>query len=273
MTLPVAERIVDLVRGDDNIQVVDLTGGAPELNPHFRYLVEALAGEGRRVIDRCNLTVLLEPGQEDTPAFLAAHRVEVVASLPCYTAKNTDAQRGSGVFGASIEGLRRLCAVGYGRPDGELPLTLVYNPGGAFLPGPAAALEGDYRDRLAREFGIEFTNLVTMVNMPIRRFADRLRQEGGFERYMESLRISFNPRTVNDLMCRHLVSVAHDGRIYDCDFNLAMDLRAVDPGTGGPVTVFDIDSFSSLVGADVATGDHCLGCTAGSGSSCFGALD
>ncbi|RMH38573.1 MAG: radical SAM/Cys-rich domain protein [Deltaproteobacteria bacterium] len=268
MSRDVAARVLDLVAADPAVATVDITGGAPELNPQFRWIVERATALGRHVIDRCNLTVLLEPGQEDLAAFLARHRVHVIASLPCYTADNVDRQRGRGVFERSIAGLRRLNELGYGRSDGELQLDLVYNPLGPTLPPPQDALERDYKRRLAAEHGVAFDRLLALTNLPIRRFADDLARRGESDRYLQLLIDHFNPDAVPHVMCRTLVSVSYDGQIYDCDFNQMVDL----PAGGRPRTVWDIDALAELAGAPIATADHCFGCTAGAGSSCGGAL-
>jgi radical SAM/Cys-rich protein len=225
---------------------------------------------GRRVIDRCNLTIFFEPGYEDLPEFLAANEVDVVASLPCYTAANVDQQRGRGVFDGSIRALTRLNDLGYGRPGSPLRLDLVYNPLGASLPPPQARLEAQYREELRRLFGIEFHQLLTITNMPIRRFARTLERTGQSATYMSLLVNHFNPGTVDGLMCRSLVSVGFDGRLYDCDFNqmLGMPIGA----RARARTIWDLDDIDALVGAPIATGPHCFGCTAGAGSSCSGAL-
>jgi radical SAM/Cys-rich protein len=261
------ERVAMLLEQSPSITTLDLTGGAPELHPDFRWLVEQARGLGRRVIDRCNLTVLLEPGQEDTPDFLAEQGVDVIASLPCYGPDNVEAQRGRGVFDGSIEALRRLNALGYGR-GGAGRLDLVYNPVGPTLPPPQAELERAYRAALRDAFEIEFDALLTITNMPIQRFAHALLRDGELEAYMDLLVRAFNPTTVEALMCRHLVSVDHEGRIFDCDFNLALGLAS----GAGAKSIFDVERLDALEGAPVATGGHCFGCTAGAGSSCGGAL-
>jgi len=251
------------------IETLDITGGAPELNPHFRHLVREARAAGIRVIDRCNLTVLNEPGFEDLAAFLAAERVEVTASLPCYTEDNVDKQRGRGVFDGSIRALQRLNALGYGRPGSDLRLDLVYNPLGAFLPGPEAELAVRYRDELGSRFGIEFHDLYTLTNMPISRFAEQLRRTGEAERYMGLLVNHFNPATVDGLMCRHLVSVGWDGALYDCDFNQMLELPI---GAAGARSIWELDDVRTLADEAIVTGPHCFGCTAGAGSSCGGSL-
>jgi len=261
-----AQRVLELLEKSPQLATLDLTGGAPELNPHFRSLVRGARALGRRVIDRCNLTVLFEPGQEDTAAFLAAEGVEIVASLPCYTPVNVDAQRGKRVHERSIAALRELNALGYAQPGSALELALVYNPLGAFLPAPQTQLEADYRRELGA-LGIRFDRLLTITNMPIRRFARDLARSGKHEAYQALLVNHFNAATVPALMCRSTLSVAWDGSLYDCDFNqaLALPLR-------GPRTLFELDDVRELSGVAVATAAHCFGCTAGAGSSCGGAL-
>lgn len=268
----VARRIVSLVENSPYVEVVDITGGAPELNPQFTWLVKAIRNAGRRVIDRCNLTVLTETGMEQTAAFLARHRVEIVASLPCYTKENVDSQRGQGVFEKSIAALRQLNQKGYGLPQSDLYLDLVYNPGGAFLPGPQKALEEDYKDELAKNYNIRFNRLLTMVNMPICRFAEVLKETGEQEAYMNLLYESFNPSTVSRLMCRNLISVSWDGKLYDCDFNQMLELPVKQNRGRTDFSIFDIQCLEELEGRPIATNSHCFGCTAGSGSSCQGSL-
>jgi radical SAM/Cys-rich protein len=269
MSEAVAARIVTLLERHPSIELVDVTGGAPELAPCFRGLVSHARRLGRRVIDRCNLTVLLEAGQEDLADFLAAHGVEIVASLPCYGPENVNAQRGPGVFEKSIEALRVLNGLGYGAPGSVLRLDLVYNPVGAHLPPPQAQLEADYRDQLSARFGVVFHHLLTITNMPINRFAEQLARAGDAGRYMALLVSHFNPATVDGLMCRTLVSVGYDGRLYDCDFNQMLELPL---GARSWRTIWDVDDLTALAGARVATGPHCFGCTAGAGSSCAGVL-
>ncbi len=294
------------------LPVVDLTGGAPEMMPGFRDLIARLRATAgvETIIDRCNLTILLHPGYEDLPEFLARHRVELVASMPCYSAENVNAQRGEGVFDASIRALQRLNAVGYGlQPD--LPLHLVYNPGGARLPGPQEELEADYKRELRTHFGIEFNRLYTITNLPIARFSSWLRHHGKYEEYLQLLLASFNPATVAGLMCRDTISVSWTGEVFDCDFNqmIALPLcaagarpiselavvggvpppremssppgRAVraprPPGShrqlaDAPRHLWDLDP-KTLAGQPIATAPHCLGCTAGAGSSCGGAIE
>jgi len=263
-----ADRILTVLRSSPGVSTLDLTGGAPELNPQFRHLVRGARTLGLQVIDRCNLTVLLIPGQEDTANFLAQHEVKIVASLPCYTEKTVDQQRGRNVFERSIEVLRMLGRLGYGRSGSRLGLDLVFNPPGATLPPHQAELEAKYRLELRERFGIEFHRLVAITNMPIRRFAHTLEREGKMEAYLSLLVNHFNPETVPELMCRSLVSVGYDGRLHDCDFNQMLDL----PLGGRTRSIWDVGDLSKLEGDSVATSTHCFGCTAGAGSSCGGAL-
>ncbi len=271
MTRATAERVLALLAHSPGVDTLDLTGGAPELNENFRALVEGARASGRRVIVRCNLTVIFEPGMEWLAGFYRDQGVDLVCSLPCYTAENTDRQRGAGVFHKSIQALRLLNSLGFGRPGGALRLDLVYNPVGAFLPPAQAELEARYRAELGDAYGIEFDHLLTITNMPIRRFADQLRRLGAEREYMGLLVNHFNPVTVDRLMCRELVSVSYDGGLYDCDFNqmLAMPMRDAD---GARLTIWDIDDVGAVHGLKIATASHCFGCTAGSGSSCGGAL-
>jgi len=272
MSGAVAERVVALLAANPGITTVDLTGGAPELNPHFRRLVGEARRLGRTVVDRCNLTILLEPGQEDLAEFLAAHGVAVTASFPCYTADNVERQRGHGVFDKSIRALQRLNALGYARPDTALRLDLVYNPVGAFLPPAQAELEARYRAELQRAFGVTFDHLLTITNMPIKRFAEMLVRAGAEEAYLGLLVNHFNPSTVDGLMCRTLVSVGWDGRLHDCDFNQMLEIPLAGPRAGAPRTVWDVEDLRPLGGLPIGTARHCFGCTAGAGSSCGGAL-
>jgi radical SAM/Cys-rich protein len=248
-------------------QLIDLTGGAPELNRHFRRFVDALRQDGHPVQVRTNLTLLLEPGLREIPGFFRDHQVQLVASLPCYLEENVRAQRGERVYEKSIEAIRGLNALGYGlEPD--LPLNLVYNPGGPFLPPPQSALEEDYRRELRSRFGIVFTRLFTITNMPLGRFRAELSRQNQEQNYLHLLRESFNQQTVAGLMCRHQISVGWDGTLYDCDFNLALGLPV---NHGAPD---HIQSFrpADLMKRRIVTGEHCFACTAGSGSSCGGAL-
>jgi radical SAM/Cys-rich protein len=268
----VAERVVELIAANPGVEVVDLTGGAPELNPSFRWLVAEARRLGREVIDRCNLTILFEPGMQDLGEFLAEHQVHVVASLPCYQAANVEKQRGRGVFDKSIEALGMLNELGYGRPGSALELDLVYNPVGAFLPPAQEQLETKYRVELGHLFGVEFHRLLTITNMPIKRFAHLLERTGQYQAYMSLLVNHFNPDTVPELMCRSLLSVGWDGRLYDCDFNQMLEIELGAARATSMRTVWDVTSLDELAGRRIATGSHCFGCTAGSGSSCAGAL-
>ncbi len=249
------------------LQTLDLTGGAPELNPHFRYLVRQARAMGVRVIDRCNLTVLLAPGQEDLATFLAEQQVEISASLPCYLPDNVDAQRGKGVYSASIQALHRLNALGYGD---ALVLNLVYNPVEAVLPPPQQALEAQYRSELEQRFGIRFNNLFTITNMPISRFGAVLLAQGQYVQYMNLLRDNFSHATMETLMCRRLLSVDWQGYVYDCDFNQMLDLPLLTSDRRRHIS--DLLPALAAEGNPIITGEHCYGCTAGQGSSCGGAL-
>lgn len=264
MTRETVDRIISWLAATD-IPTVDLTGGAPEMLPDFRHLITCLRQLDRRIIDRCNLTILLEPGYEDVAEFLAANQVEIVASMPCYSPENVNAQRGDGVFDASIKALQQLNALGYGT---RLPLDLVYNPLGANLPGPQAELEADYKRELSGHFGILFHHLFTITNLPVSRFASYLRHNGQYESYMELLVQAFNPATVAGLMCRNTISVGWQGEVYDCDFNQQLGLQWKN---GKPLFLWDIDA-ATLDNRAIATGGHCFGCTAGAGSSCGGAV-
>jgi len=266
MSRETAEQCVNALAKTD-IPTVDITGGAPELNPQFRWLVEQVRGLGRQVIDRCNLSVLLLPSQADLVEFLADHRVEIIASLPSYRAGQTDAQRGGGVFEKSVEALRLLNRFGYGRPDSGHTLNLVYNPVGAFLPPKQDAIEAQFKKELRIHHGIEFNRLYTITNMPISRFLQFLADSGNLEAYMEKLVASFNPSAVDGLMCRYTLSVGWDGRLYDCDFNQMIELGTE---AGTPQTIFEAD-VAALTSRPIAVGPHCFGCTAGAGSSCGGA--
>jgi radical SAM/Cys-rich protein len=253
------------------VTALDVTGGAPELNPHFRELVRHARELGVRVIDRCNLTILSEPGQEDLAAFLAAHGVEVTASLPCYSPTNVDRQRGDGVFERSIAGLRQLNALGYGDPDRGLVLNLVYNPQGPSLPPAQGALEADYKRELLVHFGIRFDHLFALTNMPIQRFGSTLVSKGTFGAYMKLLRDSYREDNLDTVMCRSLLSVDWQGFLYDCDFNQMLGLRAEWAGRTRP-HLRDL-LRQDPTGTGIRVADHCYGCTAGQGSSCGGALD
>jgi radical SAM/Cys-rich protein len=269
ITRETLDRIIDWFEASP-LTTLDLTGGAPEMIPDFRYLVERVTAmrPKRKIMDRCNLTILLEAGFEDVPELLASHEVEIVASMPCYSAKNVNAQRGDGVFDASITALQRLNRLGYGT-DPRLPLHLVYNPFGDFLPGDQAELEADYHRELQAHFGITFNQLFTITNMPIARFASWLRHEGKYESYLALLVDAFNPRAVEGLMCRNTINVGWRGEVYDCDFNQQLNLQV--RSGAGPLFLWDVD-LPEFDATPILTGTHCFGCTAGAGSSCGGAL-
>jgi len=253
------------------LRTLDLTGGAPELNPHFRRLVLAARELGIEVIDRCNLTVLFEPGQQQTAGFLAENMVKVVASMPCYLKDNVDAQRGGGVFEHSLRALQLLNAHGYGIPGSGLELELVYNPQGATLPPPQQALECTYREHLDRHYGIVFTRLLTLTNMPINRFGSTLVSRGEFGRYLQLLKQAYQDSNLPAVMCRSLLSIDWQGYVYDCDFNQMLGLPA--QLDGRPRTHISALDADSLEGCHIRVADHCYACTAGQGSSCGGALE
>ncbi len=265
MTRQTAEQCLDVLR-QTSIPTLDLTGGAPEMNPNFRWLVEQARTLGRQVIDRCNLTILQASGFTDLPQFLAEHAVEVVASLPCYLEENTDRQRGSGVYQKSVAALRRLNELGYGMPGSGLVLTLVFNPGGPSLPPPQQVLEAAYRRELRARHDIEFSRLFTITNLPISRFLDDLLQSGNYEQYLQKLIEAFNPLAVNEVMCRTTLSVDWTGRLYDCDFNQMLELPVA---ANVPEHVGNFD-WARLAERTIVTGRHCFGCTAGAGSGCQG---
>ncbi|ACL72156.1 radical SAM domain-containing protein [Thioalkalivibrio sulfidiphilus HL-EbGr7] len=260
--------VLDYLRAS-GAKTLDLTGGAPEMNPHFRDLVREARRLGVKVMDRCNLTILEQPGQDDLAAFLAEHRVEVVASLPCYLEQNVDAQRGDGVFQASIRGLQQLNARGYGQPGSGLVLDLVFNPQGPSLPPPQGPLEADYKRHLGEQYGVVFNQLFTIANMPIHRFGKQLRKEGRLEAYLDLLKGAHRDENLAAVMCRSLISVDWQGYVHDCDFNQMLRM----PLGGGTArnhlrALMEVD----LEGREIAVADHCFGCTAGQGSSCGGAL-
>ncbi len=255
------------------VETLDLTGGAPELNLHFRRLVQAARRLGVHVIDRCNLTILFEPGHEDLADFLAAHDVEVIASMPCYSLERVDRQRGEGVFDKSVTGLRQLNALGYGRPGSGRVLNLVYNPQGASLPPEQTQLEADYRRELGTHFGIEFNALFVLANMPIQRFGSTLVSKGQFQSYMALLKGSFKAENMASVMCNSLVSVDWRGFLYDCDFNQMLGLPLPPDQSSGSERSHMRDLLNQdPAGRAVRVADHCYGCTAGQGSSCAGAL-
>lgn len=266
MSLETIEKILQWA-ATTNIKKVDLTGGAPELNPNFRTFVDSLIELGISITSRCNITVLFEPGQQDLASWYSDRNIRLVCSLPCYTQDNVDKQRGKGVFDKSIAGLQLLNQHGYGA-DSELTLDLVYNPSGAFLPADQKKLEREYKQRLQQDYDICFNNLLTITNLPINRFAHALKRDGQYDQYIDLLISGFNPNTIDGLMCRHLISVDWLGRIYDCDFNQMLDL----PMANKPIQyLWDVNP-TNIEGADIAVDDHCYGCTAGSGSSCSGSL-
>ena len=266
------DRIIDWLARTD-VPTVDLTGGAPEMIPDFRYFIEQVKSllPHRHIIDRCNLTILLERGYEDLAAFLARNEVEIVASMPCYTPENVNAQRGEGVFEGSIAALQVLNSLGYGI-DPDLLLHLIYNPVGAFLPPSQNELEADYKRELKKHFGIVFNNLYTLTNLPVGRFASYLWHNNKLDEYMELLIQAFNPATIDGLMCRNTVSVGWRGEVYDCDFNQQLGMQwSRCNGGNKPMFLWDVDP-DSLQDRQIMTGDHCFGCTAGAGSSCGGAI-
>jgi radical SAM/Cys-rich protein len=268
MTRATIDRIIDWLAKTE-IRTVDLTGGAPEMIPDFCYFVERAKAlqPSRHIIDRCNLTILLEPGYENLAEFLAERKVEIIASMPCYSPENVNAQRGEGVFEGSIAALQLLNSLGYGiHPD--LPLHLIYNPVGAFLPASQAKLEADYKREFKEHFGIVFNKLYTLTNLPVGRFAAYLRHNNKLEQYMNLLIEAFNPATIDGLMCRNTISVGWCGEVYDCDFNQQLDMQWKN---GHEMFLWDVDP-GKIENREIMTGDHCFGCTAGAGSSCGGAL-
>lgn len=272
MTGETVDRILEWYEGTD-IPTLDLTGGTPEMIPDFRRLVSTVRSfdQPRRVMDRLNATIISEPGYEWVPEFLAEHKVEIVASMPCYEPENVNQQRGDGVFDRSIEAFQKLNELGYGR-DPELVLNFVYNPNGAFLPPDQEELEADYKREMKEHFGIEFNALYCIANMPIARFASYLKRNDEFQPYMNLLRRSFNPATVDGLMCRNTINTSWEGDVYDCDFNQMMKLPLADDLHGEKMLkVWDID-LDAFRDQPIRTGNHCFGCTAGSGSSCGGAI-
>ncbi|MEA3276848.1 MAG: arsenosugar biosynthesis radical SAM (seleno)protein ArsS [Pseudomonadota bacterium] len=269
MSPDTVEAVLSLLRRH-RVSTLDLTGGAPELNPSFRRLVGEARRLGVHVMDRCNLTILEEPGKEDLAPFLAERRVEVVASLPCYLEENVDGQRGKGVFEASIRGLHRLNALGYGDAQTGLVLNLVYNPLGARLPPPQCVLEADYKRELGERYGVRFNSLLTLTNMPIRRFGSMLQSQGRFGEYLDLLKSAYRDENLDVVMCRGLVSVDWQGYLYDCDFNQMLDLP-LKSGQGRRMHVADL-AGEHLEGRPIRVGEHCYGCTAGQGSGCGGAL-
>ena len=267
MTAETVNRVMQVLADSPTVKVLDITGGAPELNPNFRRLCSYARELGIEVYDRCNLTILFEPGQEDTAEFFAEQGITVIASLPCYTADNVEQQRGKGVFDKSIAALHQLNGLGYGKAGTDLILNLVYNPVGTHLPPPQAQLEEDYRKQLTEQLGIEFNALFTITNMPIKRYRHFLEREHAFTKYMQLLLDNFNSQTTADVMCTDMLSVGFDGQLYDCDFNQMLEI----PLNGQRLTLWDIDSLADIP-VSIAVDNHCYGCTAGAGSSCGGAL-
>lgn len=262
------DRLIDLMCRLPGLKTIDLTGGAPEMNPHFKKLVLAASSLNVDVIDRCNLTIFFEKGFVDIPQFLKEQNVHIIASLPCYTRENVDKQRGSGVFDKSVTALKMLNSLGYGIEGTKLKLDLVYNPGGAYLSGAQDKLELDYKRELKHLFNLEFNQLYTITNMPIKRFLEDLNRQGKYQEYMDLLANHFNPHAASAVMCRSLVSIGWDGQIYDCDFNQMLEI----PLNFKKLSVWDIESLEELREKNIATADHCYGCTAGAGSSCGGTL-
>jgi radical SAM/Cys-rich protein len=268
MTYETARQVIDFLARSE-VRTLDITGGAPEMNPQFRTLVQEARKLDKQVIDRCNLTILLANGFTDLPEFLAEHHVRVVASLPCYLEENCDAQRGNGVFVKSIEAIRRLNGLGYAQPNSNLQLDLVYNPTGLGLPPEQEKLEASYKSELDTRNGIQFNNLLTITNMPVSRFLDDLLRRGKYEEYLERLVQSFNPNTIDNLMCRSLLSVDWNGFIYDCDFNQMLDLAITEGEDRVHISQLMDDLLTDRA---IRTANHCFGCTAGCGSSCGGRL-
>ncbi|MDN5203750.1 arsenosugar biosynthesis radical SAM protein ArsS [Fulvivirgaceae bacterium BMA10] len=266
MTRETMQQCLEVLK-DSSFDIVDLTGGAPEMNPHFRWFVEEIRKLGKHVMVRCNLTIILaNPKYNDLPEFFRKHKIEVVSSLPFYNPDRTDRQRGKGVFSKSVEALKMLNRVGYGKEGTGLILNLVYNPSGAFLPASQQQLESDFKRVLKKDHDIEFNNLFAITNLPISRFLDYLIKSDNYENYMEKLANAFNPSAAMGVMCRNTLSIGWDGYIFDCDFNQMLDLK-VDAPTSQHISNFDTDE---LLNRNIVTGNHCYGCTAGAGSSCGG---
>lgn len=262
------ERCLEIIKAT-GVSTVDITGGAPEMNPHFRWFVEECTKAGTQVIDRCNLTILMAHEKyADMPEFLAKNKVQVVSSLPYFNKSRTDSQRGDGVFEDSIAALKKLNSVGYGMPGTGLVLDLVFNPSGAFLPGDQASLEAEFKRQLARKYDIQFNNLFAITNLPISRFLDYLLESGNYESYMTELVEAYNPMTLDGLMCRNTISVSWDGYLYDCDFNQMLDLKV-----NNKVKHIDDFDLEELMNRDIVINQHCYGCTAGAGSSCGGTIE
>lgn len=270
MDKPTIDLVLEFLQ-HSGAQTIDMTGGAPEMNTHFKYLVSRASKMGVQVIDRCNLTILEEPGYEDMAGFLAENKVDIVASLPCYLEDNVDEQRGDGVFQASLAGLKQLNDLGYGQSNSGLTLNLVYNPVGAFLPPDQAGLESTYKTQLKSRYDIEFNNLYTITNMPIARFGSTLVEKGELGHYMNLLKDNYNPSSLPEVMCRSTISVSYQGYVYDCDFNQMLNIP-FGAGDSQLTHLSDIHA-AHLNNKNISIADHCYGCTAGQGSSCGGALD
>jgi radical SAM/Cys-rich protein len=268
MTEKTIDRLIELMSQSPGLKTIDITGGAPEMNPYFKKLVIAARSMSLEVIDRCNLTVFYESGFEGLPNFLKEQNVHIVASMPCYTKENVDKQRGRGVFDKSIEALKILNSMVFGVEGTGLKLDLVYNPGGAFLPGAQEKLQADYKRELKHLFNLEFNQLYTITNMPIKRFLEDLNRLGKYDEYMDLLLNNFNPHAASSVMCKSLISIGWDGQIYDCDFNQMLEI----PVNSKATTLWDIDKFEDFKNKKIALANHCYGCTAGAGSSCGGAL-
>ncbi len=268
MAMADLERCVELIAGTPSIQIVDITGGAPEMHPGFRWFVEQCSALGKQVIDRCNLTIIMaNPKYRDLPQFLAKNRVQVVSSLPYFSKARTDNQRGDGVFEDSIKALQLLNEVGYGQAGSDLILDLVFNPSGAYLPGKQETLQAEFKRQLDRKYGIVFNKLYAITNLPVARFLDYLLETGNYEEYMQKLVEAYNPATVEGLMCRNTVSVSWDGYLYDCDFNQMLDLKVA--ARGQHISTFDAEELRHR---NIVLNQHCYGCTAGAGSSCGGTV-
>ena len=268
MAMADLERCVEIIAATPSIKIVDITGGAPEMHPGFRWFVEQCTALGKEVIDRCNLTIIMaNPKYRDLPEFLAKHKVHVVSSLPYFSKKRTDGQRGDGVFEDSIKALQLLNEVGYGKPGTGLQLDLVFNPSGAYLPGKQETLEAEFKRQLDRKFNIVFNQLFAITNLPVARFLDYLLETGNYEEYMQKLVDAYNPETVDGLMCRNTVSVSWDGFLYDCDFNQMLDLKIA--AKGQHISTFNAEELRTR---NIILNQHCYGCTAGAGSSCTGVV-
>ena len=266
-----SEKILDLIPkiiNKFNIKTLDITGGAPEMNPNFKKLILSLKNQNINIIDRCNLTIFFEKGYEDLPNFLAENKVIITASLPCYEKENVEKQRGSGVFDKSINAIKILNNLGYGKTDTGLVLNLVYNPINPTLPPPQEKLEDDYKKALYEKYNITFNNLYTITNMPINRYADFLKMTGELEKYFELLANNFNQQNLKNLMCKKTLSIDWEGQIYDCDFNQQLKLKSV----SGPKNLYELLDYASSFDYQIAAKNHCFACTAGSGSSCGGSL-